>query len=129
MKIKQTGGIKKKRAGVTSKAVCFTCRKCFHSHIPHCVECKGIIHVVGNFFTAPKKTDTKEWKLLEKMVVQAHYRFSKYGASGVMPESIRHADKIIMSKIRQQEPHIYKRKNIKDITGKLIPEKFNYLGE
>lgn len=127
MKIKQTGGIKKKPAGITAKSVCFSCRKCFHSRIPHCVECMGNVHIVGNFFRAPKKSDIKEWQLLEKMVVQAHYRFSKYGASGVMPTSLKHADRIIMSKIIAQDPHLYKRKNIKDISGKLIPEKFNYL--
>ena len=127
MKIKQTGGIKKKRAGATTKSVCFNCRKCFHSGIPHCVQCKGMVHVVGTFFTAPKKSDAKDWKLLEKMVVQAHYIFSKHGASGVMPHSLRQADQIILNKIRRQEPHICKKKNIKDIKRRLVPENFNQL--
>ena len=127
MKIKQTGNIKKKRAGVTTKSVCFNCSKCFHSCIPHCVQCKGIVHVVGNFFTAPKKSDAKELKLLEKMVIQANYVFSKHGASGVMPNSLRQADQIILNKIRSQAPHICKKKNIKDIKGRLVPEKFSQL--
>lgn len=61
------------------------------------------------------------------MVIQAHYRFSKHGASGVMPDSLRQDDQVILNKIRSQAPHIYKKNKIKDIKGRLVPEKFSQL--
>lgn len=108
MKIKQTGFIKKKKQGVTMKVVCFSCRKCFHRQASNCVECQGKVHEAGSFFRAPKKNDIKSWKILEKMIILARYRFSKYGASGVMPENLKQADQIVGAKIRELEPKLVK---------------------
>ena len=109
MKIKQTGFINKKKQGSTMKVVCFSCRKCFHRNIEHCVQCTGVVHIAGNFFRSPKKNDIKSWKILEKLIVLARYRFSKYGASGLMPKTIVQANQIVINKIRNLEPKLVKR--------------------
>lgn len=127
MTVRQTI-IKKRSSGTSAKTVCFTCKKCFHSCIPHCVDCSGPVYNVGNFFRAPRKTNIKEWKILQTLVVQGNYRFSKYGANGPMACTSRHADKIISNKIKSLEPRLYIRKPNKDIKGNLKPNNFIFEG-
>lgn len=128
MKIKQSGIIIKKPSGKTPKTVCFTCRKCFHASIKQCVECSGDVQCVGFFFTAPKKSDIKKWKILEKMVILGNYRFSQYGATGPIPENLKKADAMLSAKRKEKEPRLSKSSlsQMKDVNGKLIPWRFRW---
>lgn len=127
MTVRQTI-IKKRSSGTSNKTVCFNCKKCFHSFIPHCVQCKGIVYNVGNFFRAPRKTDIKQWKILQTLVIQGNYKFYKYGANRPMAFTSRQADQIISNKIKSLEPQLYIRKPNKDIKGNLKPHDFIFKG-
>lgn len=53
------------------KAVCWTCRKRFsrlYEHAKTCSDCGGALTYVGRFFHAPKRTDLKAWKRIEREV-------------------------------------------------------------
>ena len=59
---------------------CFSCCKSFkqpdktEGEINVCPECGGIVHRMGRNFTAPKKSDLKQWKKVQILYAEG-YRF------------------------------------------------------
>jgi hypothetical protein len=74
---------------------CFPCRKSFkmlplESDKAHkCPDCEGLVYEMGRSFTAPKKTDIKQWKKVYGLYVEG-FRFfgSGFHNAEKLPEKL-----------------------------------------
>ncbi len=81
---------------------CFPCRKSFkmipldgdESH--KCPECSGIVFEMGRNFSAPKKTDDKQWKKVFRLY-SAGFRFigSGFHDSEKLPDNLSDVDSFL----------------------------------
>lgn len=95
---------------------CFTCRKTFKRSYansePKCPDCEGQAHFMGRSFKSPKRSDSEQWKKIEKLYEHGFrfWSYRSYPDAEPLPAKLSEVDEFVL----RNPDHPFKHKSLSD---------------